>query len=62
MSKKEYKIGERIVLDVVENDTVTCTGCYFDNGKSACQMWKKYPCIKTRRKDRKNVIYKEVKE
>ena len=55
MSKKEYKIGERIVLEVVENDTVTCTDCVFDNDKSVCEMWKKYPCIKTRRKDHKNV-------
>ena len=47
MSKKEYKIVERIVLDVVENDTVICAGCFFDNDKSVCEMWKKYPCIKT---------------
>ena len=55
MSKKEYKIGERIVLDVVENDTVTCTDWFFDNDKSVCKMWKKYTCINTRRKDHKNV-------
>ena len=29
MNKKEYKIRERIVLDVVENDTVTCVGYFF---------------------------------
>lgn len=33
MSKKEYKIGERIVLDVVENDTVTCTGCFLTTAR-----------------------------
>ena len=34
---------------------------YLDkNGK--CEVWKKYPCVSTRRSDHKNVIFKEVKE
>lgn len=58
---KELKVGERVVLDIVVTETATCAGCFFENN-DACEVWKKYPCVRIRRSDHKNVIFKEVKE
>lgn len=58
---KELKVGERVVLDIVVTETVTCTGCFFES-KGACEVWRKYPCGSKLRKDNKNVIFEEVKE
>lgn len=58
---KEIKVGERVVLDIVATETITCAGCFFDS-KDVCEIWRKYPCASVRRSDRKNVIFKEVKE
>lgn len=58
---KELKVGERIVLDIVETETATCNGCFFDS-KDICEVVRKYPCGRQQRSDRKNVIFKEVKE
>ena len=55
---KELKVGERVVLDIVVTETATC----FFESKGVCEVWKKYPCVSTRRSDHKNVIFKEVKE
>ena len=58
---KELKIGERIVLEITETETMTCSGCFFES-KDACEGWRKYPCARNNRSDEKNVIFKEVKE
>lgn len=58
---EELKVGEKVVLSIVVTETVTCAGCFFD-GKSGCEVWRKYPCASKQRSDRKNVIFKEVKE
>lgn len=66
---KELKIGERIVLEITETETMdspylqdkNCAGCFFES-KGVCEVWKKYPCAKKYRSDQKNVIFKEVKE
>lgn len=58
---KELKIGEKIVLEITETETMTCKGCFFES-KDACEVWRKYPCARTKRSDEKNVIFKEVKE
>ena len=58
---KELKVGERVVLGIVVTETATCAGCFF-NGKGACEVWRQYPCAREQRSDRKNVIFKEVKE
>jgi hypothetical protein len=58
---KELKVGERVVLDIVETETMTCEGCFFDS-KDVCEVGRKYPCARKLRSDRKNVIFKEVKE
>lgn len=57
----EFKVGERVVLDIVVTETVTCAGCFFES-KGACEVWRKYPCDLKLRKDNKNVIFEEVKE
>ncbi len=54
---KELKVGERVVLEVVETETVTCAGCFFDS-KNICSVGLK--CAN--RSDGKTVIFKEVKE
>ena len=58
---KELKVGERfsVTLEVVEQNG--CEGCFFES-KSACEVWRKYPCASKQRSDHKNVIFKEVKE
>ena len=28
---KELKIGERIVLEITETETMTCSGCFFES-------------------------------
>lgn len=56
---KELKVDERVVLDIVVTETATCAGCFFES-KGVCEVWKKYPCVSTRRSDHKNVIFKEV--
>lgn len=58
---KELKIGERIVLEITETETITCAGCLFES-KGVCGVWRKYPCASKKRSDQKNVIFKEVKE
>ena len=40
---EELKVGERVVLDIVVTETVTCAGCFFES-KGACEVWRKYPC------------------
>lgn len=58
---KEIKVGERIVLEITETETMTCKGCFFES-KGTCEVWRKYPCARNNRSDEKNVIFKEVKE
>lgn len=58
---KELKVGERVTIEVVETETATCTGCFFDS-KNICNVWLKYPCAAVKRSDHKYVIFKEVKE
>lgn len=54
---KELKVGERATIEVVETETATCTGCFFDS-KNICNIGQK--CAN--RSDGKFVIFKEVKE
>lgn len=58
---KELKVGERVVLEITETETVTCAGCFFEN-KDGCEVWRECSCVSTRRSDHKDVIFKEVKE
>lgn len=59
---KEHKIGERIVLEVVENPNIglhSCDGCFFFGKVLCCNTT--LPCTQLERSDGKNVIFKEVK-
>lgn len=56
---KELKVWERVTIEVVETETATCTGCFFDN-KDICNVGLK--CAASTRSDGKSVIFKEVKE
>lgn len=52
---KELKVGERIVLEVVEATSISCKGCFFAKAGYAC------PDNRYTRLDGTNVIFKEVK-
>lgn len=52
-------VGERVTIEVVETETATCTGCFFDS-KNICYAGLK--CAASNRSDGRNVIFKEVKE
>lgn len=52
---KELKVGERIILEVVEATSFSCQGCFFAKEGYAC------PDYCYNRLDGKNVIFKEVK-
>lgn len=58
---KEFKVGERVTLEVTETDRESCKGCFFDS-KKFCEVWQQYPCSIKERSDHKNVIFKEVNE
>nr|WP_297001527.1 hypothetical protein [Prevotella sp.] len=53
---KELKVGERIILEVVEATSLSCQGCFFEK-EGYCPTDYCY-----NRLDGKNVIFKEVKE
>lgn len=53
---KELKVGERIILEVVEATSFSCQGCFFAKEGYAC------PDYCYTRLDGTNVIFKEVKE
>lgn len=62
---KEFKVGERvsIILEVVKTKGYSCKVCFFDDYVNSCEEWRKYyPCSVKERSDKKNVIFKEVKE
>lgn len=55
---REYKVGERIVIEVVEGNK--CEERFFATSTGACIAYSNYPCAARSRKDHKNVIYKQV--
>lgn len=55
---KEFKVGERIIIEVVETTYIACEDCFFAKEGYACPD----NCSSTERSDGKNVIFKEVKE
>lgn len=60
---KELKVGERvtIILEAVEHDT--CEGCFFKGVAGYCGAAPLgLMCLPKYRSDKKNVIFKEVKE
>lgn len=60
----EHAIGTKITLEVVESNKDgmhPCTGCFFDY-ENTCMLPGENICRKNSRSDRKNIIYKEIKE
>lgn len=55
---KEFKVGEKITLEVTETTYINCQDCFFAKEGYACPD----NCSSTERSDGKNVIFKEVKE
>ena len=55
---KELKVGERITFEVVEKKG-SCEGCFFYSSSNCSIMLK---CTKFARSDKKDVIFREVKE
>ena len=55
---KELKVGEKIILQVVEVTHISCQDCFFAKEGYACPD----NCSSSDRSDGKNVIFKEVKE
>lgn len=53
---KELKVGERIILEVVEATSFSCQGCFF------AKEGYDYPDYCYNRLDGKGVIFKEVKK
>lgn len=63
---EEYKIGETfnyngIKLIVTTNSNGDCNDCYFNENRKCMTDNSMGECYKTLRKDRKNVIFKEIK-
>lgn len=52
-----YKLGEKIILKVVENKNGDCEGCFFEGG--LCTI---LDCEANYRDDHKDVIFKQITE
>lgn len=61
---EELKIGDRIILEVVEDKKQTCNGCFFNDviGDIYGDSCKPLKCGSTERKDCKNVTFKLVED
>ena len=61
---KELKVGERITIILEAVETVKgCDGCFFDGRNGCCvAISLGMECAPKYRSDKKNVIFKEVKE
>lgn len=60
---KEYKLGDKIVLEVVQicqSQSNRCDGCYFRINDCLCPS--SLLCGGFERSDGRNIIFKEVKE
>lgn len=61
---EDLPIGSEVVLKVVETKEADCTGCFFDEIANCINidMCNRIKCASNERSDKKNVIFKEVKE
>lgn len=62
---KEFKVGDRFILEAVEQDD--CDGCFFLNDDTCHNPTRNdwadgFHCQSENRSDHKNVIFKKVKE
>lgn len=58
---KELKVGERVTIEVQEVEDISCPSCFFCNKLIGCTN-SIVECFAYRRSDKKNVIFKQVKE
>lgn len=58
---KELKVGERVTIEVQEVEDISCLSCFFWNKLIGCTN-SIVECFADRRSDKKNVIFKQVKE
>ena len=60
----ELKVGERVTITLEAVETVKgCDGCFFDGRNGCCvAISLGMECAPKYRSDKKNVIFKEVKE
>ena len=63
---KELKVGERVTITLEAVEAIKskgCEGCFFDERNGCCvAISLGMECVPKYRSDRKNVIFKEVKE
>ena len=57
---KEFKVGERITLEFVETDEVTCKGCFFSGPHMPMHCVEL--CTLCNNQINNHIILKEVKE
>lgn len=60
---KEIKVGERVTITLKAVEHSTCEGCFFEVVGGYCgAALLGLMCVPKYRSDKKNVIFKEVKE
>lgn len=60
---KELKVGERVTITLEAVEHKTCEGCFFKGVAGYCGAAPLgLKCLPKYRSDKKNVIFKEVKE
>ena len=62
---KELKVGERVTITLEAVEAVKskgCDGCFFDRNGGCVAISLGMECVPKYRSDKKNVIFKEVKE
>lgn len=60
---KELKVGERVNITLEAVEQKTCKGCFFKGVAGYCgAATLGLKCLPKYRSDKKNVIFKEVKE
>ena len=60
---KELKVGERVTITLEAVESKACDGCFFNRRNGCCIVISfGMECAPECRSDKKNVIFKEVKE
>lgn len=60
---KELKVGERVTITLEVVESKSCDGCFFNRRNGCCIVISfGMECASECRSDKKNVIFKEVKE
>lgn len=63
MIMNELKVGERVTITLEAVEAVKgCDGCFFDGNGGCVAISLGMECVPKYRSDKKNIIFKEVKE